>query len=168
MTTIQTERLLLRPMRPDDLEDLFAVFGNADAMRYWSTPPHPDRTHTADLIQATVDADPATTAEFAIEWQGKVIGKAALWQMPEIGYIIHPDYWRRGFAREALIALIAYGFEKRMMDKITADVDPDNLASVRLLQDLGFAETGRAEKTLRIGDAWFDSIYFALQKEGME
>lgn len=149
-------------MRLDDLPDLFEVFGNAEVMRYWSTLPHAHPSETAELIRATIDANPATTAEFAIEYDGRVIGKAGFWHMPEIGYLLHRDYWRRGFGREALAALIAYGFETLSLEQITADVDPDNIASIRLLEGLGFKETGREARTLQIGPDWFDSVYFAL------
>jgi RimJ/RimL family protein N-acetyltransferase len=159
VTEIHTERLLLRPMRPSDVDDLFAVFGNPEVMKYWSTRPHEDRSITAALIKGTIAASAETTAEFAIEHQGRVIGKAGFWQMPEIGYLLHPDYWRQGFGAEALTALMDYGFTQRGLDRITADVDPDNLASLALLKKLGFVETGREKNTLRIGDNWYDSVY---------
>jgi len=146
MTVLETKRLVLRPMRLSDRDDLFAVFGNTQVMKYWSTLPHPDAVHTAALIRETIDADPATTAEFAIEFDGRVIGKAGFWRMPEVGYLLNPAYWRRGLGQEALEALIRYGFEQRGLDRITADVDPDNIASLAMLTKLGFKEAGR-EKT---------------------
>lgn len=164
MTVIHTKRLTLRPMQMSDRDDLFAVFGDARVMRYWSTLPHPDAEHTAELIRETIEADPKTTAEFAIEYQGRVIGKAGFWRMPEIGYLLHPDFWHQGIGTEALHALITFGFEQLDLDEMTADVDPDNEASLRLLAKLGFRETGRAEKTLQIGDAWFDSVYLTLDR----
>lgn len=163
MTEIKTERLLLRPMRLSDADDLFAVFGNADVMKYWSTLPHKDPAETERLVKGTIAAPVETTAEFAIEYEGRVIGKAGFWNMPEVGYLLHPDYWRQGFGTEALKALITYGFDVRNLDRITADVDPDNTASLVMLKKLGFAETGREKNTLRIGDSWFDSVYLELR-----
>lgn len=168
MTEIETERLLLRPMRESDRDDLFAVFANADVMAYWSTLPHASPDETAKLIEQTIAANPETSAEFAIEFEGRVIGKAGFWHMPEIGYLLHPDFWRRGFGHEALQALVAYGFQDRGLAQITADVDPDNAASIGLLAKLGFVETGREAKTLRIGDNWFDSIYYALGRRAWD
>lgn len=162
---IETSRLVLRPMQSSDARDLFTVFGDARVMRFWSTLPHINISETEALIRETVNADPETTAEFAIEFEGRVIGKAGFWRMPEIGYLLHPDYWRRGLATEALQALIAYGFAERGLEKITADVDPDNAASLALLNTLGFRETGRAKQTLKIGEAWFDSVYLALFRD---
>lgn len=165
MTEIRTERLFLRPMQPEDSADLFAVFGNAEAMRYWSTLPHPRPEVTERMIAEIRGADPNVHLELAIEFEGRVIGKVGLWQMPEIGYILNPQYWRRGLAREAVHAVIDHGFTKLGLDRITANVDPDNLASLRMLAKLGFVEIGRATRTLQVGDQWFDSVYLLLRRE---
>ena len=162
MAEIKTKRLLLRPMRLTDADDLFAVFGDPRVMKYWSTPPHPDVKHTAALIRETIEADPVTTAEFAIESEGRVIGKAGFWRMPEIGYLLHPDHWRGGFGYEALEALIIYGFADRGLEQITADIDPDNAASIGLLSKLGFVETGREKNTVEVTGVWYDSVYYTL------
>ncbi|MFK7838293.1 MAG: GNAT family N-acetyltransferase [Sulfitobacter sp.] len=162
MTVLKTERLILRPFEVGDVDELFAVFSNAEAMTFWSTPPHADRDQTAKLVHETMAADPETSAEFVMEFEGRVVGKAGFWNLPEIGYILHPDYWRRGFGREALQAVIAYGFEERKLARIIADVDPDNAGSIALLTKLGFAETGRKKNTMEIGGTWFDSVYFEL------
>jgi RimJ/RimL family protein N-acetyltransferase len=47
---------------------------------------------------------------------------------------------------------------------LLADVDPRNVASLRVLDRLGFKETGRAERTFLLGDEWCDSVYLALQR----
>jgi ribosomal-protein-alanine N-acetyltransferase len=159
MVEIKTERLILRPPGAEDAADLFAVFSNAKAMRYWSKPMFTDPAQTLEYIDAVRGADPAKTAEFVVEFEGRVVGKAGFWRMPEVGYILHPDVWRRGLGEEALRALMAYGFDTLKLSRITADVDPDNAGSLALLGKLGFVETGRETNTLKIGDAWFDSVY---------
>lgn len=163
MKEIETERLKLRPMRLSDSADLFAVFGNADVMKYWSSGPHKSESDTRALIKATISADPATTQDFAIEFQGRVIGKAGFWRMPEIGYLLHSEFWGRGIGTEALRAVIDHGFAECGLARITADVDPDNAASLGMLAKLGFTETGRAENTIEIDGKWYDSIYLELR-----
>lgn len=162
MTQIRTRRLLMRPMQLSDRDDLFAVFRDPRAMRYWSSLPHETAEETEALIRQTMNAPRETTADFVVEHQGRVIGKAGFWQMPEVGYILHPDFWGQGLATEAMEAVIAYGFGTRGLARITADVDPDNAASLKMLGKLGFVETGRAANTLKIGGKWFDSVYLEL------
>ena len=50
------------------------------------------------------------------------------------------------------------------VDTLTADVDPENAASIRLLQRLGFVRTGFGERTWNVGGVWKDSLYFALSR----
>ncbi len=162
MTILKTKRLVLRPFRLEDAPELFEVFGNKEAMKYWSTLPHASLAETEELVRRTMQADPARHAEFVVEFEGRVIGKAGIWEMPEVGYILHPAYWRRGFGQEVLEALIRFGFEERGLTRITADVDPDNAASIAMLTKLGFHETERKARTIEIGGVWYDSVYFAL------
>lgn len=161
---IRTERLLLRPARPDDVDAMHEVLGNPLAMRHWSTLPHAERADTERWVQAMIEAhDRGDSADdCVVEVGGRVVGKAGFWRDPELGYILHPDVWGRGYAREALTALLDRAFSMRRLPRAVADVDPENTASIRLLERLGFHETGRAERTFCIGGVWHDSVFFGL------
>jgi len=100
-----------------------------------------------------------------IEHEGRVIGKAGLWRMPELGFILHPDHWGKGLARAAVGALIAHVFATTPLDALTAEADPRNAASRGLLAALGHVETGFAERTMQWRDEWCDSIHLALHRE---
>lgn len=160
---IVTARLRLRSARPDDLEEMHAVLSDPRATRWWSTPPHISLDQTAAWLDSMIANGP-DQPDFVVEREGRVIGKAGFWRLPEIGYILHPDYWGQGLAHEATSAAIGHVFATGDLDELTADVDPENLASIRLLERLGFVRTGFAERALRIGDEWKDSIYFALSR----
>ena len=164
MTEIVTPRLRLRRARIGDLDALHTVLSHAAATRYWSTPPHTDREQTREWLAGMIGAAPEVSDDFIVECDGRVIGKAGCWRLPEIGYILHPDYWGRGLATEALTAVIDHLFATREFDAIKADVDPRNEASLKLLARLGFVETHRAQRTWLVGDEWCDSIYLALPR----
>lgn len=134
-------------------------------MRWWSTPPHETRENTADWLNGMIAADPESSDDFIIEAQGRTIGKAGFWRLPEIGYILHPDYWGRGLATEALTAVIDHVMATRDVAEVTADVDPANAASIRLLTRLGFEQTGSASRTWQVGGVWMDSLYFGLDRD---
>jgi ribosomal-protein-alanine N-acetyltransferase len=162
---IRTERLLLRRARESDLHALHAVFTHPEAMRYWSRPPHEHLEQTREWLRSMLDSPPPPASDdFVIEHAGTVIGKAGSYRLPEIGYILHPDHWRRGLAFEALDAFIRHAFATHDVPRLTADVDPRNVASIRLLTKLGFHETHRAERTWNVGGQWTDSAYFALDR----
>lgn len=162
MTELQTPRLKLRPAQPGDLLALHAVLSDRQAMRFWSTPPHQHIETTQAWLRDMISAPPQTSHDFVVEHHGMVIGKAGFYQLPEIGFILHPDYWGRGLAREALHAVVASVFANYPIPEIVADVDPRNAGSLAVLTRLGFVETGRAEQTFLVGDTWCDSIYLAL------
>lgn len=164
MTELRTDRLLLRRARLGDLDAIHAILSHPDAMRYWSTPPHETVEQSRDWLEAMIAAPEALCDDFVIEFEGRVVGKAGCWRLPEIGYILDPDVWGRGFAAEALRAVVAHVFATHAIPAITADVDPRNAASLALLSKLGFRETGRAERTMLIGTEWCDSIYLALPR----
>lgn len=161
---IHTQRLLLRRARMDDLDAMHRILGNAAAMRYWSTLPHTDIEQTREWLGAMIEAPPEESDDFIVELGGRVIGKAGCWRLPEVGYILHPDHWGKGYAGEALGAAIAHVFASYPVAALEADVDPRNTASLRLLERLGFRETRRAERTMQIGDEWCDSVYLSLKR----
>ena len=166
MNEIRTARLLLRRARIEDLEALHAVFSRPEAMRYWSRPPHAGIEETREWLRSMIEAPPELSDDYVVEYEGRVVGKAGCWRLPEIGFILHPDVWGRGLAREALEAVIARIFANFAVAALVADVDPRNAASLALLKSLGFVETGRAKATVKLGAELCDSVYLALPRSG--
>lgn len=160
---IVTERLILRRARMADLDDVHAMLSHPAAMRYWSTPEHETLEDSRKWLEGMV-AEPAGEDDFLIEHQGRVVGKAGAWRLPEVGFLLHPDHWGKGLALEAMTAVIAHLFATHAVPELTAEADPRNAASLRLLGRLGFVETGRAERTLQWRDEWCDSVYLALRR----
>jgi len=159
MTVLRTARLTLRPATWDDLAAAHRLFSNPAAMRYWSRPEHETLEETRHWLRFLVEPAP-DSLDFLIEKDGEVIGKAGAWRLPEVGFLLHPDHWGQGLAREAMEAVIAHLAETRPeVTALTAEVDPRNAASLRLLGRLGFTETHRAERTLLWRDEWCDSVY---------
>ncbi|MCK8463579.1 GNAT family N-acetyltransferase [Aliiroseovarius sp. S1339] len=162
---IQTARLRLRPAVPEDLADLHDVFSHPSAMRFWSHETHTDLAQTQGTLDGMIASHSETGLELVIELDGKVIGKAGLWRMAEVGYILHPDHWGKGLAQEALQAVIDAAWTKHSdVTEITAEIDPRNSGSVKLLNRLGFVLSKTATRTLFIYDEWCDSAYYVLPR----
>ena len=156
---IRTPRLTLRRATWDDLEAVHRLFSNPAIMRYWSRPEHETLEETRRWMRDLVEPGP-DSLDYLIEREGTVIGKAGAWRLPEIGYLLHPDHWGQGLAQEAMQAVIAHLAQTRPdLTHLIAEVDPRNLASLRLLARLGFVETGRASRTMQWRDEWCDSVY---------
>ena len=158
---VATERLILRRARQSDAEAMHVIMSDASAMRYWSTPPHREISETERWMASMVEADPAESDDFIVTLDGALIGKLGAWKLPEIGFLIDRKHWGKGYASEAMAAFIA---RRRGLGtpELTADVDPRNQSSLKLLERHGFIETGRASGTWQIGDELCDSVYLKL------
>jgi ribosomal-protein-alanine N-acetyltransferase len=162
--TLHTKRLTLRAARQDDLLDLYAIFSDPRAMKYWSTASHDRPERTQENLDRLIASAKERLVYFVFELDGRAIGTAGMHKENEIGFLLHPDYWRQGIVTEAMNAIIPYVFEVTDVTKLTADADPRNAASVNLLKSLGFQETHRAKNTFCINGEWSHSVYFALQR----
>ena len=158
---ITTPRLLLRRARETDLEAFHTIMSDPRAMRYWSCLPHTDIEQTRAWLAKMLDAPSDKSDDYVIEKDGVAIGKAGAWRLPEIGFLLLPSEWRKGYAFEALSAFVAHA-RGRKYGHLTADVDPRNDASLAVLAKLGFQETGRASGTFTVGEELVDSIYLRL------
>jgi RimJ/RimL family protein N-acetyltransferase len=156
--------LLLRRARAEDAEALHAVLSEPAAMRFWSTQPHATIDETLTWLADMIASGPPQSDDFVVEHEGRVIGKAGCWRVPEIGFILHPSAWGQGLASEAVRAVAAHVFAAYDIPAITADVDPRNAASLALLTRLGFVETGRARGTFEVAGVLVDSVYLALAR----
>ena len=158
---IRTERLVLRRFRLDDTDAMHRILVDPVAMRFWSTLPHETIEQTQEWVRSEVEAPPELSDDFVITLDGALIGKLGCFRLPEVGYLLDPATWGKGYAHEAMAAFVA---RRRALGstELTADVDPRNHSSLRLLRRIGFTETRRAQRTWEIGGEWHDSIYMRL------
>nr|WP_255670635.1 GNAT family N-acetyltransferase [Cognatishimia sp. F0-27] len=156
----------MRPARPDDLDPMHAIFTDPRAMRYWDRPPHTSLAETERVVDHLVKAPLDLREEYVLEREGLCIGKAGVWRKPELGYILHPDHWGQGLAHEALRAILPRAWARWPdMQVMTAELDPRNVGSVRVLEKLGFTCVRVAEKNFLYGGIeWTDTGYYALRR----
>ena len=148
-TELQTERLLLRPWRSNDVEDAFAYAADEEWARYlWNTPRPYEKRHAEEFVSRAVADDWSVQAQFAIVFQAKVIGGIRLFltdppmnTVAGLGYNVGRAYWSRGFVTEAATAVVDYGFSAGL-HKVTATADARNLASIRVMEKLHMRREG--------------------------
>jgi RimJ/RimL family protein N-acetyltransferase len=161
---IETERLILRPLMSYDAPAMHEMLSDAETMRYWSTLPHRSLVETETWVNEAVATNRRGEGhDFAVLHEARVIGRSAFWSGNEVGFLFRRAVWGRGFAGEAMSAMLRFGFDSLGFKSARADVDPNNTRSLQLLDRLGFKERGRAQRTFKIGDEWFDSIYLTLK-----
>jgi len=140
-----TERLRLRPYRPDDAAAMFAVFGDAEVMRYSMSGADPTVEATQVRVQKLIDHQ--TSFGFSL-WvvedraTGAILGDCGLKQLEEgpeieVGYRFGKPHWGRGYASEAAAASVRHGFVTLGLPRIVGVVEPPNIASHRVLEKVG-------------------------------
>jgi len=158
LPVLEGERVRLRAHAPSDLDAVYAVFSDPDVMRYWSRPPMKSAAEAEHLladIRAHIAAGSLLQWAIARRDDDAVVGHVSLFALnppherAEIGYAVGSGHWRLGYAREALSLALGHAFGTMKLRRIEADIDPRNLASVALVERLGF----RHEGTLR--ERWF-------------
>jgi ribosomal-protein-alanine N-acetyltransferase len=168
---LETARLRLRELEPDDADALFAVFSDPKVMAGHGTPVYKDVAEAHKLINWYANAfNEKRALRWAITFQenNTVLGTcgyhdiAAYHHRAEIGYELNSAYWRQGIMFEAVRAVVRYGLAEMGFHRIEAIVDPKNPASANLLRKVGFREEGYLRQRFyedgRFVDDWFFSI----------
>lgn len=142
---LETERLLLRALSPDDFDAYAAMYADPKVMRYL------EDGHPLDRAAAW-----RSLAVHLGHWQlrgygqwalveratGQFIGRAGLWQPEgwpglEVGWVLASPQWGRGFATEAARAAVDHAFGALGVERVISLIDPDNAPSIRVAERVG-------------------------------
>jgi RimJ/RimL family protein N-acetyltransferase len=172
---IETERLLLRPFCPEDLDILEAIYCDGEILTY--TPfdvmnPSQVREHLSRIVQDW-ERQPPQSLEFVMVMKenGEKIGRCHILIDPEcetgmIGWLLRREYRGRHYARESGEALIDYCFDELGLHRVNAVCNPENLASRRVLEHCGLRlEACLRQKCRYIKQgavSWHDELEYAL------
>ena len=177
LPTIDTDRLTLRSITAEDIDDFYKVFSHPEVMRYWSTPPLPDRNAAAQQvaeIQELFDRHEMLKWGITLRTDDKLIGSVTLFhpdfthRRVELGYALGRDYWGKGYMRETLTAVLAYAFNTLNMHRIEADVDPRNAGSVKALERMGFQREGYLRERWQVSGEIQDAYFYGLLRPDWE
>ncbi len=173
LPTLDAGDFRLRHVRPEDVDDLFAIFGDPEVMRYWSSPPLADRAAARELER---DIRRGFDGRALFQWgvvrakQNRVIGTVTLCNLDaqnrraEIGYALARSEWGNGVMSRVLREIVRFGFEALDLHRIEADVDPRNPASFRLLERLGFKKEGYRRESYILNGEIQDAVLYGLLK----
>ena len=169
LPVLETARIRLRGIVPDDAEAMFPVLSDVPLMRWWSSAPHGDVAETRAYLTYVPDPDGMRSWAITLGTSAPAIGWVTVIRrrpgVSEIGYILARDHWGAGIAREAVARVLDLLFHDEEQRRVFADVDPDNAASRALLERLGFRLEGhlRAEWETHIGIR--DTIIYGLLRD---
>jgi RimJ/RimL family protein N-acetyltransferase len=171
MIFVETERLVLRRPKTEDFDAFLRSWDDPEMTRYTGR-----RENIAaflrDLIAEMQTRQPGSGGWYQVTIErredGAVVGDLGLgFEVPgerqvELGYRIHPDHHRRGYAREAVEAVIPWLIEAHAIHRFVAVAASENAASIALLRSLGFRREGHFRQSFLCNGKWLDDDYFAV------
>ena len=167
----ETERLFLRQIIAEDANDMFELRTNERVLRYTDRPKMKNIQEAVDLIKTISDAFENNNG---IAWSidsketMKTAGHITYWKIikehhrAEIGYTLFPEYWGKGLMTEAINKVIDFGFSKMKLHSIEANVNPNNLPSIKLLERIGFKREAYFKENYFFDGKFLDSAIYSL------
>jgi [ribosomal protein S5]-alanine N-acetyltransferase len=172
---IITPRLVVRAFRPEDANHLYEYLSNEGIYRFEPGSPI-DRQQAQEFALEMSKTDDFWAVELRSE--EKVIGQIYFKHIQpphlmtwELGYILSPRYQRQGYTSEAVAALLRSGFANAGIHRVVAHCNPENTASWKLLERIGFRREGLLKKQVFFRrDAngeplWTDTFVYAMLAE---
>ena len=148
--TLETDRLILRPFKLGDEEEVLAFASNPKVQEYTGDIVRTSIAEITELITSVWLHDYKTYGygRFAVIYKedNKIIGFNGVKYLPEcdqtdLGYRFLPEYWGKGIATESSKAILEYAFNTLQLPEIIGFVEPENPASARVLEKLKFQKT---------------------------
>jgi len=173
--SIHTSRLLIRPVTIEDAQSMYRYRSDAEVNRFLPKEYHAVEDIT-DLIRRTASEINVPDTWFQLvlicKENGQLIGDVGLHflasdgqhKQVEIGYTLAKNYHGKGYATEALRAILDHVFTTLQKHRVIASIDPENEASMRLLERLGFRKEAHFKESLFFRGRWADDVIYALLK----
>ena len=175
MPTLTTERLILRPMRQSDAEDMNRYAHREDVTEFLLWSPHPSLSYTREYLRYIESR--YVLGDF-YDWaviekaSGRMIGTCGFTSFncssdsAEVGYVLNPAYWGKGIATEALTRVLRFGFEELKLHRIEARFICGNDRSRRVMEKVGMTFEGVLREGMLIKGNYTDiGICSILQSE---
>jgi len=169
--TLETERLVLREITQPDANELYALYSSPEVVKYIELAPLANLDQALDLIKRF---DRLIESGKGLRWgiflleDNQLIGTCGYkeWDTArfraEVNYALAPTSWGSGYMREALVAVLDYGFHQMNLRRVEGLVDPADTRSHNLLTGLGFRMEGVLREHDFIKGQFQDDMVFAL------
>lgn len=173
---LATDRLILREFTDEDWRPIHEMERDPDVVRYLTKEPQTEadaQDYVAGILMSAV-VIPRMVYDFAITARGDdaYLGRCGLKREDAdprtamVWYVVAPAHQRKGYAAEALRAVVGFGFAQLGLHRIYADIDPRNAPSARVVEKVGMRKEAHLVENVWIKGEWCDTwIYAMLQRE---
>lgn len=168
---IETERLLLRRITNDDVNEIFELRSNPETMKYI---PRPLVKNNDEALAHITMIDDKINDNTGINWaitlkdDPKLLGIIGYYRLQpenyraEIGYMLSPEFHGKGIIPEAVNRLNRYGFDDLKLHSIEAVIDPGNVASEKVLEKCGFVKEAHLKESEFWEGKFSDKVIYSL------
>ena len=164
-SSLETDRLWIRRFHPNDVASVHSYMSDPNIIEHF-----PENLFSYNDTKNFVESNLNENAKnFALiqKFDDKLIGHVVFheWFAPktiEIGWVISPLYQSKGFASEAALQILAYGFETLSAHRIIATCQPENSASWRVMEKIRMRKEGHFLKCIFRRDRWIDEYFYAI------
>ncbi|PKR84243.1 GNAT family N-acetyltransferase [Heyndrickxia camelliae] len=170
---LETERLRLVEITEDYAPAMFDIFSREDVTRYYGMIPFVEEEQAQKMVQSfAMNFEAKRGIRWGMQWKesGEYVGSVGLNNLvlagkrAEVGYELHPKFWRKGIVSEAVKAVLQYSFQELDLHRIGAVTFPENEASSNLLLKLGFLKEGLLRGYIYQGGVSYDANVFSILK----
>ena len=168
---LKTDRLLLRRLQKTDAREMFFLRSDENVLRYLGREPAKTIAEVEDFIdKINKNIDENESVLWGISLRNEpsiIIGTICLWNFNrdhyrvEIGYLLHPDHWRKGIMKEAIHLVLDYGFDTLGVHSIEAMLSPQNVASVAVLESTGFVKEAHLKESFYFRGQFSDTAIYS-------
>jgi ribosomal-protein-alanine N-acetyltransferase len=172
---LATARLLLREISKEDAKEIFFLRSDKQVLRFLDRAPAASITEAIQWIQMINDStkkNEVVTWAITLKDEPTLIGTITFWNIKkehyraEIGYVLHPAHHGKGLMQEAMTAVLDYGFENLKLHSVEANVNPQNQASIKLLEKNQFAREAYYRENYYYNGKFLDSAIYSLINTG--
>jgi RimJ/RimL family protein N-acetyltransferase len=170
--TLESERLLLRNLKESDLDSFLSYRSLPGVAKYQMFEPY-TREKALSFILSQKDAQFGVAGKWlqlgiVLKSEDKLVGDCGIHtldnvpQTAEIGCTLSPSYQSKGFAKEAVFAVMKYLFEEAGIHRIVETTDAENISSIRLLESLGFRKEAHFIENIFFKGKWGSEYQYAM------
>ena len=167
---LKTERLLLREIYENDLNEILFLRSDKEILKYLDKDPATveQTVEFIKTIREYVKNNESILWGITLPENNKVIGTICFWNITkqhyraEIGYILHTQFQGKGIMHEAMIAVLDYGFNVMKLHSVEANVNPQNIASAKVLERNNFIREGYFKENYYHNGVFTDSAIYSL------
>ncbi|WP_291099934.1 MULTISPECIES: GNAT family N-acetyltransferase [unclassified Flavobacterium] len=168
---VETERLQLRRVVKEDVNEIFALRSNEQTMKYIPRPlakTKEDALGHIAMIDEKIENNEGINWAITLKNSPKLIGIIGHYRIKpehyraEIGYMLLPKYHGKGIITEAINYVVNYGFEIMKLHSIEAIIDPENFASAKVLQKNGFVKEAHLKENEYFEGRFLDTVIYSI------